>query len=76
MIIERFRELTKVASSSNDELTRVIDQVLRQNSAEVTRFQAGEKKLLGFFMGQIMKAAGKKLDAAKVNQLLRQQLQA
>ncbi|MBQ6449954.1 Asp-tRNA(Asn)/Glu-tRNA(Gln) amidotransferase subunit GatB [bacterium] len=76
VIIERFRELTKVASSSNDELTRVIDQVLRQNSAEVTRFQAGEKKLLGFFMGQIMKAAGKKLDAAKVNQLLRQQLQA
>jgi len=74
-LVDTFVAATAVASSSDDELQGWIDEVLAANPAEVARFQAGEGKLLGFFMGQIMKTAGKKLDAGKVNQLLRASLQ-
>jgi len=75
-VLERFVQATAVADSSDDELESLIDQVLSAHEAEVARYKAGEGKLLGFFMGQIMKAAGKKLDAGKVNGLLRQKLAA
>lgn len=73
-IITAFQKLTAVADVSTDELQTIIDQVLAEHPDEVKRYQAGEKKLQGFFMGQIMRAAKKKLDAGQVNKLLAQAL--
>ena len=75
-IVAKFQATTSVDQSSDDELLSVIDQVITAHPDEVARFRAGEAKLLGFFMGQIMRAAGKKLDAQHVNALLRQRLSA
>ena len=47
-----------------------IDQVLAANPEETRRFLAGEKKLLGVLVGQVMKASGGKADPKKVNRLL------
>lgn len=73
-VVKKFVAMTTVADSSDDELLALIDQVLAQHPDEVTRFKNGDGKLVGFFMGQIMRAAGKKLDAAKVSKLLQGQL--
>jgi aspartyl-tRNA(Asn)/glutamyl-tRNA(Gln) amidotransferase subunit B len=51
-----------------------VDEVLRQSAAEVERYRAGNKKLLGFFVGQVMKAMKGKGNPAVVNALLKQKL--
>ncbi len=59
----------------DDEATaRVVAEVLATNPDEVARYRAGEAKLLGFFMGQVMRAAAGKADPADVRRLLQEQL--
>ena len=47
-----------------------VDEVLAAQSAEWARYRAGEKKLLGVFVGAVMKKSGGRADPKKVNQLL------
>jgi aspartyl-tRNA(Asn)/glutamyl-tRNA(Gln) amidotransferase subunit B len=51
-----------------------VDQVLQGSAAEVERYRGGEKKLMGFFVGQVMKAMKGKGNPAVVNALLRRKL--
>ena len=63
-----------ISQSNEDDLSTVIVQVFKDNPEETKRFKDGEKKLTGFFMGQIMKAtkgtADPKLTAKLINQLI------
>ncbi len=52
----------------------VVDEVLAANPKEVERFRQGEEKLIGFFVGQVMRATRGKANPQIVNQLLRQKL--
>ena len=45
-----------ISQSNKDELSEIIEKILSDNPNETQRFKEGEKKLTGFFMGQIMKA--------------------
>ena len=47
-----------------------VDQVLAANPAEAARFKAGEVKLLGVLVGQVMKLSKGAADPRKVNQIL------
>jgi len=60
--------------SSPEELMPFITEALEKNAAEVERFKAGEKKLMGFFAGQIMKASRGKANPRVVNSLLSEAL--
>jgi aspartyl-tRNA(Asn)/glutamyl-tRNA(Gln) amidotransferase subunit B len=51
----------------------VIDRILSENESQVEAYRGGKEGLLGFFVGQVMKAAPG-ADAAAVNQLLRDRL--
>jgi aspartyl-tRNA(Asn)/glutamyl-tRNA(Gln) amidotransferase subunit B len=51
-----------------------VDQVLAASAGEVERYRAGNKKLLGFFVGQVMKAMKGKGNPGVVNALLKQKL--
>lgn len=51
-------------------LDAAIDAVLAANEKNVAAFRAGNPKLLGFFVGQVMKALGGKANAKKVSQAL------
>jgi len=53
-----------------DALTGWVDQVLAENPDEAARFRAGEKKLLGVLVGQVMKLSKGRADPKAVNQLL------
>ena len=63
-----------ISQSNEDDLSTVIVQIFKNNPEETKRFKEGEKKLTGFFMGQIMKAtkgtADPKLTAKLINQLI------
>lgn len=51
-----------------------IDQVLEKFPDELEKYRGGKKNLLGFFVGQVMKATGGKADPKLTNQLLNQKL--
>jgi len=61
--------------SDDSALRQWVDKVLAENEDAVARFKAGNTKLMGFFVGQIMKATGGKADAKRLNQILRETLQ-
>jgi aspartyl-tRNA(Asn)/glutamyl-tRNA(Gln) amidotransferase subunit B len=52
------------------QLAAWVDDVLAAQGAEWQRYLAGEKKLLGVFVGAVMKKSGGRADPRKVNQLL------
>lgn len=52
----------------------IIDEVIANNPGQVAEFKAGKDKLIGFFVGQVMKASKGKANPGQVNQLLQQKL--
>ena len=54
------------------ELDGLLDQLIADNPDEWGRFKEGDKKVQGFFVGQIMKATQGKADGKVVNQLMQQ----
>ena len=52
----------------------IIDEVINNNPAQVAEFQAGKEQLIGFFVGQVMKASKGKANPGQVNQMLQQKL--
>lgn len=52
----------------------IIDEVIEKNPDNVTKFKEGNKKLLGFFVGQVLKATGGKANPQVVNQLVAEKL--
>ncbi len=52
----------------------IIDEVIAKNPDNVEKFKAGNTKLLGFFVGQTLKATGGKANPKVVNELVAQQL--
>ena len=66
------RNLKKQSDAGSRE--PIVDQVLSDHPDEVARYSGGEKKLFGFFMGQVMRASGGSADANSVRQLLQSKL--
>jgi len=56
-------------------IEKIIDEVLANNQAQVEQYRGGNEKVLGFFVGQIMKASQGKANPGQVNQLLKAKLQ-
>ena len=52
----------------------VIDQVIADNPSQVAEYKGGKDKLIGFFVGQVMKATQGKANPGQVNQLLKAKL--
>ena len=55
-------------------LELVIDQIIAKNLNQVEQFKNGNTKLLGFFVGQVMKATQGKANPKQVNQILNDRL--
>ncbi|MGE3153676.1 MAG: Asp-tRNA(Asn)/Glu-tRNA(Gln) amidotransferase subunit GatB [Nitrospiraceae bacterium] len=64
--------LTQV--SDEGALGRILDEVLAKNPAQVAQYKSGKTQVLGFLVGQAMKASGGKANPAKVNEMLREKL--
>lgn len=67
-------ELDVLQTSDNSTVQGFVQEVINANPKEVERYRNGEKQLIGFFMGQFMKASGGKVDPKTANQLLRASL--
>jgi len=75
--VQEIAERLNIIQVSNEgELAGFIDEVIRSNTSEVDRYKNGEKQLVGFFMGQLMKVSRGKADPKVANALLREKLNA
>jgi aspartyl-tRNA(Asn)/glutamyl-tRNA(Gln) amidotransferase subunit B len=63
-----------VQVSDESELDKIVDDILSNSPGEVERFKGGDAKLMGFFVGQVMKATKGKANPKVVNELLRKKL--
>jgi len=52
----------------------IIDEIIANNAPQVEQFKSGNEKILGFFVGQAMKASQGKANPKLLNQLLRAKL--
>jgi len=52
----------------------IVDEVIANNPDQLADYRAGKDKLLGFFVGQVMKASKGKANPAQVNELLAKKL--
>jgi aspartyl-tRNA(Asn)/glutamyl-tRNA(Gln) amidotransferase subunit B len=66
--------LAQKAVSDVSELDPVIDEVIAANPGEAEQYRAGKEGLLGFFVGQVMKATGGKADPRVVSERVREKL--
>jgi glutaminyl-tRNA synthetase len=55
-------------------ISPIIDEVIAKNPDNVEKFKAGNKKLLGFFVGQVLKSTGGKANPKVVNELVAKKL--
>ncbi len=68
------REKGLAQISDTGALEAAVDAVIAANPAEVEAYRGGKKKLMGFFVGQIMKATKGQANPGLVNKLLAKKL--
>ncbi len=74
--IDELIESMGLAQISDDgAILQIIDDILSKHQDKVEEYRAGKVKLIGFFVGQVMKASRGSANPKKVNQLLRERLQ-
>jgi aspartyl-tRNA(Asn)/glutamyl-tRNA(Gln) amidotransferase subunit B len=66
------RGLKQITDSSAIE--DVVDQIIAANPGQVAEYKAGKDKLIGFFVGQVMKETGGKANPGQVNAILKNKL--
>ena len=57
------------------EIEKLVDEVIAANPKQVEQYRAGKEKLLGYFVGQIMKATKGKANPQQLNEILKKKLQ-
>lgn len=60
--------------SDTGEIEKIIDEIIAANPGQLEQYRAGKDKLLGFFVGQVMKATQGKANPGVVNKLLKPKL--
>jgi len=63
-----------IQESNEDELSKIVEQVLAENKQAATDVQNGEMKAISFLVGQVMKASQGKANPGVVQQLIKKQL--
>ena len=67
------RDLVQI--SDDDTLVSAVAETLAQNPDAVANYRAGETRVVGFLVGQVMRATQGKADPKRVNELLVQRLE-
>jgi aspartyl-tRNA(Asn)/glutamyl-tRNA(Gln) amidotransferase subunit B len=68
---EKPQQITDTAA-----LEKIIDEVISANPKQVEQYRAGKTTIIGFFVGQVMKASKGQAKPELVNELLKKQLAA
>ena len=56
-------------------IEKIIDEIIKANPKQVEQYRAGKKTVIGFFVGQVMKASKGQANPQMVNELLARKLE-
>jgi aspartyl-tRNA(Asn)/glutamyl-tRNA(Gln) amidotransferase subunit B len=62
-------------SSDTSALEKIVDEVIAANPRQLEQYRAGKKTMLGFFVGQVMKASKGQANPQVVNEILNKKLE-
>ncbi len=68
------KEKNLVQISDSSEIEKTVEQILGNNQKQVQQYINGEEKVLGFFVGQVMKETKGKANPQIVNKILKEKL--
>ncbi|MDQ3801601.1 MAG: Asp-tRNA(Asn)/Glu-tRNA(Gln) amidotransferase subunit GatB [Acidobacteriota bacterium] len=85
VLVEMFRSGGKAAAevirekgfeqiSDAAAIEKIVDEIIENNQNQVTAYRAGNEKLFGFFVGQVMRASQGKANPKIVNEILKNKL--
>lgn len=74
-LVKRFQDMFATEEISQSEITNAIQTVMKANPDAVEKFKAGQKQVIGFFMGQTLRIINKKIDTKVLTQLLSKELE-
>tara|TARA_B100001564_G_scaffold130097_1_gene108828 strand:+ start:1 stop:927 length:927 start_codon:yes stop_codon:yes gene_type:complete len=60
--------------TDDDSIEKVVDEVIENNPEQVEGYKSGKEKLLGFFVGQVMRKTQGKANPQAVNKILKEKL--
>jgi len=60
--------------SDTGAIEAIVDEIIANNAPQVAQFKSGNEKILGFFVGQAMKATQGKANPKLLNEMLRKKL--
>ncbi len=63
-----------VQVSDSTELEPIVDRIIAENPRQAAQYRNGKTKVLGFFIGQVMKETGGKANPQQVNRLVVERL--
>jgi aspartyl-tRNA(Asn)/glutamyl-tRNA(Gln) amidotransferase subunit B len=63
-----------LAAVGGDELEGIVDEVISANPDEAERVRSGDRKVVGFLIGQVMRATRGNADGGRVREILLQKL--
>jgi len=83
LCFERGKDFSKIyddegrpqQSSDTAGLEKIIDEVISANPRQLDQYRAGKKTLIGFFVGQVMKASKGQANPQLINELLIKKLE-
>ena len=68
------KEMNLAQVSDDGELTGIIEKLIEDNPAQFEELRNGKDKMLGFFVGQVMKMTQGKANPQQVNEIIRAKL--
>jgi len=72
---ELAKEMNLIQVSDSGFLEPIVDEIIASNPDEVQRYKEGKKQLMGFFVGQAMKASRGKANPKLVTEMVSKKLQ-
>lgn len=61
-------------NTNTDEIEKLADEIIANNQKQVEQYKSGNERIFGFFVGQIMKATGGKINPQMANEILKKKL--
>jgi aspartyl-tRNA(Asn)/glutamyl-tRNA(Gln) amidotransferase subunit B len=62
-------------STDTSALEKIVDEIIAANPKQIEQYRSGKKTMIGFFVGQVMKASKGQANPQLVNELLTKKLE-
>ncbi|MBI5449030.1 GatB/YqeY domain-containing protein, partial [Candidatus Gottesmanbacteria bacterium] len=70
-LIERIIKAKQVTAVSDDELEKVIMQVISENQKAIEDYKKGKEQVMGFLVGQVLRQMKGKGDTQKISAIIK-----